>query len=174
MRAASLRVLLALKLLCLVTLAGGQPKASLMCSRECQKFSPKIEAKRIRSYHSTEATCKTKAIILVTLRMLQICADPEADWVKKIMKELDREKASPSPLPQAAGPAEGPGGVQSSQLPLVIPAAVVSALMVCGVAVAWLYLKFGLRREEVAREMVQGLLYQKAAPAPDAYPMEEV
>ncbi|KFV68067.1 hypothetical protein N307_08318, partial [Dryobates pubescens] len=74
---------------------------------------------------------------------------------------------SPSPLPL-------PSLLPSSQLPLVIPAAVVSALMVCGVAVAWLYLKFGLRREEVAREMVQGLLYQKAAPAPDTYPMEEV
>ncbi|KFP53695.1 hypothetical protein N323_07283, partial [Cathartes aura] len=56
----------------------------------------------------------------------------------------------------------------------VIPVSVVGGLMACSVAVVWLYLKFGVKREEMSREMVQGLLYQKEGHQNNVYPMEVI
>ncbi|XP_065496943.1 fractalkine-like [Caloenas nicobarica] len=115
MKALSFQVLFVLWVLCLVTLAGGQPKAPLKCSIECRHFTSPIAAKRIRSYRRTEPRCSRQAIILITLRSMEICADPEAEWVKKIVEKLDQKKAAASPLPRDATPAaapEGPGVFQ--------------------------------------------------------------
>lgn len=48
-----------------------------------------------------------------------------------------------------------------AELPVVIAVVVAGALVACGVAVVWHYLKFRVKPEGVSREMVQGLLYQK-------------
>nr|XP_009931926.1 PREDICTED: mucin-19-like [Opisthocomus hoazin] len=115
MKALSLQVPLVLRVLCLVTLAGGQPKAPLRCSRECGPFTRGIAAQRIRSYRRTEPWCTKQAIIFITLKYLEICADPEADWVKKIVEKLDQKKAAASLLPRDATTAvapEEPGAFQ--------------------------------------------------------------
>lgn len=115
MKALSFQVLFVLWVLCLVTLAGGQPKAPLKCSIECSHFTSPIAAKRIRSYRRTEPRCSKQAIIFTTLKSMEICADPEAEWVKKIVEKLDQKKAAASPLPRDATPAaapEGPGVFQ--------------------------------------------------------------
>ncbi|KAM6380760.1 uncharacterized protein J5M81_009706 [Pluvialis apricaria] len=115
MKAVSLQVLFALRVLFLATLAGGQPKAPLKCSTECGHFTSGIAAKRIRSYRRTEPRCTKQAVIFITLKSLEICADPEAEWVKKIVEKLDQKKAAASPLPRAATSAaapEEPGGFQ--------------------------------------------------------------
>ncbi|KAM6250918.1 uncharacterized protein M6G45_009153 [Spheniscus humboldti] len=65
-------------------------------------------AKRIRSYYRTEPRCTKQAIIFITLNSLEICADPEAEWVKKIVKKLDQKKAAVSPLPRDATSAAAP------------------------------------------------------------------
>ncbi|XP_032841218.2 uncharacterized protein LOC104364309 [Tyto alba] len=115
MKAVSLQILFVLRVLCLVSLAGGQPKAPLKCSKECHVFSPEVAAKRIRSYRRTEARCPRQAIIFITLKSIEICADPKAKWVMKIVEKLDQKKAAASPLPHdatlAAAPGE-PGGFQ--------------------------------------------------------------
>lgn len=108
MKAVSLQVLFVLKVLCLVTLAGGQPKAPLKCSIECSYFTSGIAAKRIRSYRRTEPRCTKQAIIFITLKSMEICADPEAEWVKKIVEKLDQKKAAASPLPRDATSAAAP------------------------------------------------------------------
>ncbi|XP_009953077.1 PREDICTED: flocculation protein FLO11-like [Leptosomus discolor] len=108
MKAVSLQVLFVLRVLCLVTLAGGQPKASLKCSRECGRFTSQIAVKWIRSYRRTERHCPKEAIIFITLKSMEICADPKAEWVKKIIQKLDKEKATASLLPPDADSAVAP------------------------------------------------------------------
>ncbi|XP_075366427.1 uncharacterized protein LOC142413795 [Mycteria americana] len=108
MKAVSLQILLALRVLCLAALAGGQPKAPLKCSTECSRFTSGIAAKRIRSYRRTEPRCTKQAIIFITLKSVEICADPEAEWVKKIVEKLDQKKAATSPLPRDATSAAVP------------------------------------------------------------------
>ncbi|XP_074008714.1 fractalkine-like [Numenius arquata] len=124
MTAVSFQVLFVLRVLCLVTLAGGQPKAPLKCSKECGPFSSPIAAKRIRSYRWTEPRCHKQAIIFTTLKSIEICADPNAEWVKEILKKLDQKKAATSPLPRDATSAvapEEPGGFQK-HVGLTVPA----------------------------------------------------
>ncbi|KFP62270.1 hypothetical protein N322_12309, partial [Cariama cristata] len=53
------------------------------------------------------------------------------------------------------------GFLSRSQTHFAIPVSVVGGLMACSVAVVWLYLKFGVKTEEMSKEVVQGLLYQK-------------
>ncbi|KFP75279.1 hypothetical protein N310_05618, partial [Acanthisitta chloris] len=67
-----------------------------------------------------------------------------------------------------------PSYLSRAQMPYVIPASVVGGLMVCSVGLVWLYLKFGVKPEEMSREMVQGLLYQKEGHENNVYPMEVI
>ncbi|XP_074439528.1 uncharacterized protein LOC141742038 [Larus michahellis] len=108
MKAVSLQVLFVLRVLCLVTLAGGQPKAPLKCSKECGHFTSEIAEKRIRSYRWTEPRCRKQAIIFTTLKSIEICANPNVTWVKKIVVKLDQKKAAASPLPRDATSAVAP------------------------------------------------------------------
>ncbi|XP_010121247.1 PREDICTED: fractalkine-like [Chlamydotis macqueenii] len=108
MTAVSLQVLFVLMVLCLVTLVGGQPKAPLKCSTTCTSFTDQIKEHLIKSYRRTEPLCTKQAIILITRRNKEICADPEAKWVKKIMANLDRKRATASPLPRDATSAAMP------------------------------------------------------------------
>ncbi|XP_074737891.1 uncharacterized protein LOC141948857 [Strix uralensis] len=112
MNAVSLQVLFALTVLCLATLAGGQPKAPLKCSTECNHFTSQRVEKLVRSYRKTEPGCRKQAIIFITLKSREICADPEEEWVKKTMKKLDQKKAAASPLPRDATSPEEPGVFQ--------------------------------------------------------------
>ncbi|XP_005152499.1 C-C motif chemokine 22 [Melopsittacus undulatus] len=108
MKVVSLQVLFVLRVLCLVARAGGQPKAPLKCSIECGGFSSGIAAKRIRSYRRTEPLCTKQAVIFITLKSVEICADPEANWVKKIVGKLDQKKAEASLLSHGATSAAAP------------------------------------------------------------------
>ncbi|XP_074769695.1 uncharacterized protein LOC141963882 [Athene noctua] len=113
MNAVSFRVLFVLTVLCLATLAGGQPKAPLKCSTECNRFgfaSQRVELveKLVRSYRRTEPSCRKQAVIFITLKSREICADPEAEWVNKIIEKLDQKKAAASPLPHDATSAVAP------------------------------------------------------------------
>ncbi|XP_051657893.1 fractalkine [Manacus candei] len=112
MKAVSVQILLVLRALCLVTLAGGQPKAPLKCSSECSGFTSVIAEKRIRSYRRTEPGCAKQAIILTTVKSKEFCADPEAEWVKKIVEKLDQKKATASPLRHDETSPEEAGDVQ--------------------------------------------------------------
>ncbi|KFW01473.1 hypothetical protein N327_06138, partial [Fulmarus glacialis] len=67
-----------------------------------------------------------------------------------------------------------PSFLSRSQMHFVIPVSVVGGLMACSVALVWLYLKFGVKTEEMSREMVQGLLYQKEGHQNNVYPMEVI
>lgn len=67
-----------------------------------------------------------------------------------------------------------PSFLSKPQMHFVIPVSVVCGLTVGSVALAWLYLKFGVKPEETSREMVQGLLYQQAGHQDNVYPMEVI
>uniref|UniRef100_A0A8C3PVQ7 Chemokine interleukin-8-like domain-containing protein n=1 Tax=Chrysolophus pictus TaxID=9089 RepID=A0A8C3PVQ7_CHRPC len=103
MRVASLQILFALGLLFLAAMARGQPRAPLKCSKWCVSFHRAINERLIRSYRKTEPQCTKEAIIFTTQKLKEICANPHEEWVKKIVRKLDQEKAlAASPLPQAA------------------------------------------------------------------------
>lgn len=114
MKAASVQILLLLlQALCLLTPAAGHPKAPQKCPVLCRNFTRQLAEKQIRSYFNlTEPSCRKKAIILITVKSKEICADPDKDWVKEIIKKLDKKKATVSPLPRAASPPEEPGSVE--------------------------------------------------------------
>ncbi|XP_030313920.1 fractalkine [Calypte anna] len=115
MRTVPLLVLWVLRVLCVVTPGGGQPKAPLKCSAECRHYSSRVAEKRIRSYRLTEPQCSQRAVIFTTLKSVEICADPEAEWVKKIVEKLDQKKAAASSLPHKVTSAvalEDPGVFQ--------------------------------------------------------------
>ncbi|XP_062356150.1 fractalkine-like [Cinclus cinclus] len=109
MKAACLQLLL--WALCLLTLAGGQPKAPLKCSVECRGFTRQLPEKQIRSYRLTEPSCKKNATIFITLKFKEICADSNETWVQKIKDKLDRSKTTVMP-PRAVTSAEEPGSVE--------------------------------------------------------------
>ncbi|XP_066050767.1 mucin-1-like [Chamaea fasciata] len=112
MEAACLRTLLPpLWALCLVSLAGGQPKAPLKCSIECTGFTRQLPEKKIRSYRLTEPSCKKQATILITLKSMEICADSREGWVQKIKDKLDGKKATVVPS-RGVTSAEEPGSLE--------------------------------------------------------------
>ncbi|XP_035192918.1 fractalkine [Oxyura jamaicensis] len=109
MKVVSFQILFVLRVLCLVTPAGGQPKAPLKCSKVCNRFTSIIPEKRIKSYYKTDPRCAKQAIIFITRASLEMCADPDAKWVKDIVWKLDQKKASAAlPLPHAATSAAVP------------------------------------------------------------------
>ncbi|KAI1235521.1 hypothetical protein IHE44_0002398 [Lamprotornis superbus] len=109
MKAACLQ--LQLWALCLVTLAGGQPRAPLKCTMECINFTRELAEKRIRSYRLTEPSCKKSATIFITVRSREICANSSEEWVQKIKDKLDGNKITVMP-PHAVTSAEEPGSVE--------------------------------------------------------------
>ncbi|KFQ25410.1 hypothetical protein N331_05843, partial [Merops nubicus] len=67
-----------------------------------------------------------------------------------------------------------PSFLSRPQMHFVIPVSVVGGLMACSVAAVWLYLKFGVKTEEMSRETVQGLLCHKEGQGNSGYPMEVI
>ncbi|XP_021396834.2 uncharacterized protein LOC110476305 [Lonchura striata] len=110
MKAACLQMLL-LRALCLLSLAGGQPKAPVKCSNECRNFTRRLPEKLISSYRETEPSCRRSATILITVKFKEICANSSEDWVKKIRDKLDRKKATVMP-PHDVTSAEEPGSIE--------------------------------------------------------------
>ncbi|XP_043819738.1 C-C motif chemokine 13-like [Dromiciops gliroides] len=60
----------------------------------CFEFtSKKIPLKLLVNYKTTSSMCSKEAVILVTKRGLNICANPKDQWVQDLMKNLDNMKA---------------------------------------------------------------------------------
>ncbi|XP_059713311.1 fractalkine [Haemorhous mexicanus] len=108
MKAACLQMLL--WALCLVTLAGGQPRAPVWCAENCKNFTKKLPENLIRSYE-TKSVCGRNITIFVTVKSRRICADSDEGWVKKIKDKLDRKSATVMP-PHDVTLAEEPGSVE--------------------------------------------------------------
>ncbi|XP_014110943.1 PREDICTED: fractalkine-like [Pseudopodoces humilis] len=107
--------------LCLATLAGAQPKASRRCSVECRAFTKELAEKQIRRYRLTEPSCKKQAIIFITLKDKEICADSKEGWVQKLKDKLDGKNATVMP-PHDVASAEEPGSLERQVgLPKVAP-----------------------------------------------------
>ncbi|CAN8186950.1 unnamed protein product [Coccothraustes coccothraustes] len=108
MKAACLQMLL--WALCLVTLAGGQPRAFKPCPEVCKKSIKNLQENRIRSYES-KPECGRNVIIFVTVKSKRICADSNEGWVKKIKDKLDGKSATVMP-PHDVTSAEEPGSIE--------------------------------------------------------------
>ncbi|XP_036625007.1 C-C motif chemokine 13-like [Trichosurus vulpecula] len=60
----------------------------------CFEFTnKKIPLKLLVSYKNTSSMCRKEAVIFVTKRGLNICANPKDRWVQDLMKNLDNMKA---------------------------------------------------------------------------------
>ncbi|KAH1181755.1 hypothetical protein KIL84_005481 [Mauremys mutica] len=72
-------------------LAEGQPKAPVKCKELCIEFSrKKIPQKLLKTYRKTEPSCPKAAIIFVTKKNREFCADPEENWVKEAVRQLNQ------------------------------------------------------------------------------------
>nr|XP_008175835.1 fractalkine-like [Chrysemys picta bellii] len=71
----------------------GQPKAPVKCKKLCTKFSQKIPQTLLKTYRETEPSCPKAAIIFVTRKNREFCADPEASWVKEAVRQLNQASA---------------------------------------------------------------------------------
>ncbi|XP_008175835.2 mucin-2-like [Chrysemys picta bellii] len=72
----------------------GQPKAPVKCKKLCTEFSQnKIPQKLLKTYRKTEPSCPKAAIIFVTRKNREFCADPEASWVKEAVRQLNQASA---------------------------------------------------------------------------------
>ncbi|XP_034644532.1 melanoma-associated antigen E1-like [Trachemys scripta elegans] len=72
----------------------GQPKAPVKCKKLCTEFSQKrIPQKLLKTYRKTEPSCPKAAIIFVTQKNKEFCADPEASWVKEAVRQLNQASA---------------------------------------------------------------------------------
>ncbi|XP_068950639.1 lymphotactin-like [Petaurus breviceps papuanus] len=54
----------------------------------CVSWSQPLQSKRVKTYAIEEGPMR--AVIFITHRGFKICADPEANWVKKVMNSVDR------------------------------------------------------------------------------------
>ncbi|XP_044532150.1 C-C motif chemokine 3-like 1 [Gracilinanus agilis] len=60
----------------------------------CFEFtSRKIPPKFVVSYEITSSRCAKEGVIFVTRRNLQICANPNEQWVQNIKNDLDKKNA---------------------------------------------------------------------------------
>ncbi|KAM7146848.1 C-C motif chemokine 22 [Macrochelys suwanniensis] len=46
----------------------------------------------LRSFYRTSPGCRRPAVVFVTLRNIEVCADPEAKWVRNAMQRLKKKK----------------------------------------------------------------------------------
>ncbi|XP_039358973.1 uncharacterized protein LOC120384369 isoform X1 [Mauremys reevesii] len=76
----------------------GQPKAPVKCKKLCTEFSRKeIPQKLLKTYRKTEPSCPKAAIIFVTKKNREFCADPEENWVKEAVRQLNQASAPLNP-----------------------------------------------------------------------------
>ncbi|NXV42413.1 CC4L protein, partial [Uria aalge] len=58
----------------------------------CFSYTPlRIPRRTIASTYTTSSMCPLPAVILVTKKGRQVCADPQASWVKEHLKHLQMQ-----------------------------------------------------------------------------------
>ncbi|XP_045675100.1 fractalkine [Phyllostomus hastatus] len=105
-------------LYCLIVLLAGQHHGVSKCSITCKTMiTQKIPENRLIGYQRNQASCGKPAIILETIKHRLFCANPEEEWVRKAMENLDRKAAA------AVGSAGGVFEKQTGDEPTTSPAA---------------------------------------------------
>ncbi|XP_040838046.1 C-C motif chemokine 22 [Ochotona curzoniae] len=57
----------------------------------CQGYMRRpLHQRVVRNFYWTSNSCRKPGVVLVTNRHLEICADPDAPWVKKILLRLKK------------------------------------------------------------------------------------
>ncbi|XP_062285007.1 C-C motif chemokine 19 [Scomber scombrus] len=85
---AKLAVCVSVLLVLMVALSETSP-----AKRCCTKYHDKpIPLRALKSYNTQEITqlCNIKAIIFMTIRDKQVCANPEAPWVIRAMASIQK------------------------------------------------------------------------------------
>uniref|UniRef100_K7F9W3 Fractalkine-like n=1 Tax=Pelodiscus sinensis TaxID=13735 RepID=K7F9W3_PELSI len=88
-----------LRVLCFFAVA--QPKAYVKCKKICTNFSKRIPQALLKSYEKTEPSCPKAAVIFVTQKSKEFCADPEESWVQEAVRWLDQTSAPQDPPPSS-------------------------------------------------------------------------
>nr|XP_025042170.1 fractalkine [Pelodiscus sinensis] len=78
-----------------------QPRANVPCKYKCTKFSKRIPQALLKSYEKTEPSCPKAAVIFVTQKSKEFCADPEESWVQEAVRWLDQTSAPQDPPPSS-------------------------------------------------------------------------
>ncbi|XP_053313700.1 C-C motif chemokine 3-like [Spea bombifrons] len=56
----------------------------------CYSYSSKVPSNRIASYFNTSTLCSKPAVVFLTIKNNAVCANPQEQWVTKIVKILDK------------------------------------------------------------------------------------
>ncbi|KAM5297267.1 fractalkine [Glossophaga mutica] len=81
-------------LCCLIVPLAGQHHGVSKCNTTCTTMTSRIPEKLLTSYRRNQASCSKPAIILTTIKGRTFCANPEEEWVRKAMENLDRKAAT--------------------------------------------------------------------------------
>ncbi|KAJ1082068.1 hypothetical protein NDU88_002238 [Pleurodeles waltl] len=55
----------------------------------CGTYAPKpIQRKLLKRFHHTPADCRLPAVIFVTIKGIEVCANPNENWVKTAVRNL--------------------------------------------------------------------------------------
>ncbi|NP_001280238.1 chemokine (C-C motif) ligand 17 precursor [Gallus gallus] len=82
-------VLLLLLLLSIFQYSSAAPYAPSECCYEHTKFALRLEA--LKSFYETSHDCLLQAIVFVTKNGTKVCSKPNAPWVKKAVKYLQKK-----------------------------------------------------------------------------------
>uniref|UniRef100_A0A669CZQ2 Chemokine interleukin-8-like domain-containing protein n=1 Tax=Oreochromis niloticus TaxID=8128 RepID=A0A669CZQ2_ORENI len=75
-------------------------------SEYCKERKKRVSLDRIVNYAiQSEDTCRIKAVRLRTVLGKTICANPDADWTKKAIEKVDRERFTSDMAPTGSTPA---------------------------------------------------------------------
>ncbi|XP_020818985.1 C-C motif chemokine 3-like 1 [Phascolarctos cinereus] len=84
-------LVIAAALCCRVRASPFGPGIPTIC---CFHFTSRnIPLKFVVTYKTTSSQCGKKGVVFITKRGLDICANPKEEWVQRIMKQLDSQKA---------------------------------------------------------------------------------
>ncbi|XP_051978651.1 monocyte chemotactic protein 1B-like [Xyrauchen texanus] len=90
----SLMSLIFLVLFCSMQVSSSAPNAIGMAQSTCcsEFINAMIPFKRLVSYKQTGSSCVKQGIVFKTIIGIEICADPQKDWVRSHIAKLDNRR----------------------------------------------------------------------------------
>lgn len=86
-----LLAILALLTVVLQATEAGPYAANVEDSTCCQSYARRpLPHSALKDFYWTSLNCRRPGVVLLTIRDLEICADPRQAWVKRILRKLNK------------------------------------------------------------------------------------
>ncbi|KAG5276733.1 hypothetical protein AALO_G00109110 [Alosa alosa] len=94
-----LSCVVAVAVLVLALCSQGQSQSSFGPDKCCfSYYSKPIPPRAIKGYNRTNPSCTKQAVILITVKGKELCANPEVKEVQEIMDRVDDLFGTPAPI----------------------------------------------------------------------------